>query len=67
MMTPKKPYSMSEKAVLTLVIILVGAAATALTIRFVVNVRNRKTDKSNKVKQSDNKVGGDQAGRDINK
>lgn len=58
---------MSEKAVLTLVIILVGAAATALTIRFVVNVRNRKTDKSNKVKQSDNKVGGDQAGRDINK
>lgn len=58
---------MSEKAVLALVIILVGAAATALTIRIVVNVRNRKADKSNKVKQSGNRVGGDQAGRDVNK
>jgi len=58
---------MSEHAVLVLVIILVGAAATTLTIRLVINVRNRKTDTSNKVNQSGNKVGGDQAGRDINK
>lgn len=58
---------MSEKAVLALVIILVSAAATALTIRLVFNIRNRKTDKSSKVKQSGNKVGGDQAGRDVNK
>lgn len=58
---------MSEHAVLVLVIILVGAAATALTIRVVLNVKSRKTDESNKVKQSGNKVGGDQAGRDVNK
>jgi hypothetical protein len=58
---------MSEHAVLALVLILVGAAATALTIRFVVNVRNRTDDSSNKVKQSGNNVGGDQAGRDVNK
>ena len=67
MTIPKKPYTMSEHAVLALVIILVGAAATAVTIRLVIKVRNRKTDKSNKVKQSGNKVGGDQAGRDVNK
>lgn len=58
---------MSEKFVLTLVLILVSAAATALTIRLVVNVRNRKSDNSNRVNQSGNKVGGDQAGRDVNK
>lgn len=56
---------MSEQAVLVLVAILVGAAATALTIKLVVNIR-KKSD-SNKVNQSNNKVGGDQAGRDIRK
>jgi len=58
-------YSMSEQAVLVLVAILVGAAATALTIKLVVNIR--KKNDSNKVNQSNNKVGGDQAGRDIRK
>jgi hypothetical protein len=58
---------MSEKSVLALVVILVGAAATALTIRLVINVRNRKNDNSNEARQSGNRVGGDQAGRDVNK
>jgi hypothetical protein len=50
---------MSEQAVITLVLILVGAAATALTIRVIINVRNRKTDNSNRVKLSGNTVAGD--------
>lgn len=58
---------MSEQAVLALVLILTGAAATALTVRVIIKVKNRKTDNSNHVKQSGNLVGGDQAGRDINK
>ena len=55
---------MSEAAVITLVIVLVSAAAAiAVTVKIVVN--SRKSDKSNKVKQAGNTVGGDQAGRDI--
>jgi|GEM_PF-4373802 len=55
---------MSEAAVITLVIVLVSAAAAiAITVKIVVNVRNSNT--SNKVNQTGNTAGGDQAGRDI--
>ena len=67
MTNPNYLLFMSEHAVLALVLILVASAATALTIRLVVKIRNRKTDNSNRVKQTGNIVGGDQAGRDVNK
>jgi hypothetical protein len=60
-----KCHFMSEAAVITLVIVLVSAAAAiAITVKIVVKVRNNK---SNNVNQTGNTVGGDQAGRDINK
>lgn len=55
---------MSEAAVITLVIILVSAAA-AITVRVVIKAKSK--NQSNKVAQKGNIVGGDQAGRDINK
>ncbi len=56
---------MSESAVLTLVVILIGAAAAAVTVRVVLNLR--KKDQSRRTIQKGNVVGGDQAGGDIHK
>ena len=54
---------------LTTIILAVIAifAGIALTIRIVRTSNKNSNNKINKVKQSGNIVGGDQAGRDINK
>jgi len=41
-------------------------AGIVITVRVSKNSKNTNKDKSNRVTQSGNKVGGDQAGRDIN-
>ncbi len=55
---------MSETAVITLVVVLVTAAA-AITVRVV--FKNRSQNNSRKTVQKGNTVGGDQAGGDIRK
>ena len=54
----------------TIIVALIGifAAGIALTIRYKRTSNNKSNnDNSNTVNQSNNRVGGDQAGRDINK
>ena len=52
---------------LTAIIIAAIGLLIGITILVPTTVKSKRTDNSNRVNQSNSKVSGDQAGRDINK
>ena len=61
-------YISQNLTAIVLAIIGIFAAGIAITVTYRrVSNKNSKKDESNRVTQSGNIVGGDQAGRDINK
>jgi heme/copper-type cytochrome/quinol oxidase subunit 2 len=48
-----------------IIIALIGLLVAGVVVKVV--IKSKRTDNSNRVNQSNNRVSGDQAGRDINK